>query len=115
MKYKLFVFLILCCQRALIVSAGADDYFSEKFDEGKNCQQKILMENLMQKKDPPQCAVVTMGSNDGTRWEECKRLLSKQVVRKCSLTHVKQVQKIKKDMIKKQESPVGRGNALLQS
>ena len=99
--------LLLLCLFLLVIKEtqsdhGSDDYFSEAFDAQKNCQYKKLMKKLKKEK---KCAEVTRGcfflfrfqlrspflGTDAIQWEECKKIISNKIIKKCALTHVLKV------------------------
>jgi len=64
------------------------DYWSDDFDEAKNCEQKELMEKLQG--DASRCTSFTTGS-DKVRWEECKTYLGKNLAARCPDTKIEKV------------------------
>ena len=67
---------------------GAIEYFDSNFDESKNCKYEELMEQL--KGDPLRCSQVSRGS-DAVQWEECKNVLSNNLVESCPHTKIERV------------------------
>ena len=68
----------------------AIEYFDSKFDESKNCKHEELMEQL--RVDPLRCSRVSRGS-DAVQWEECKSILSNNLVNSCPNTKIERVNK----------------------
>ena len=64
------------------------DYFDSKFDESKNCKHEKLMEQLQ--RDSLRCSHVSKGS-DAVQWEECKKVLSNNLVETCPNTKIERV------------------------
>ena len=81
--YKFIALDILL--RTLCVEA---DYFDSDFDESKNCEHEELMEQLWV--DPLRCSHVSRGS-DAVQWEECKSILSNNLVESCPNTKIERV------------------------
>ena len=73
--------------RILCVEATID-YFDSNFDESQNCKHEELMEQL--RLDPFRCSHVSRGS-DAVQWEECKSILSNNLVEACPNTKIERV------------------------
>ena len=85
----------MCTVFILIILLGtlysqAIDYFDSKFDESKNCKHEKLMEQLQ--RDSLRCSHVSKGS-DAVQWEECKKVLSNNLVETCPNTKIVRVSK----------------------
>ena len=69
---------------------GANEYFDSNFEESKNCKFEELMKQLMV--DPLRCSHFSRGS-DAMQWEECKNVLSNNLVESCPHTKIERVSK----------------------
>ena len=83
----------MCTVFILIVLLGTlyskvIDYFDSKFDESKNCKHEKLMEQLQ--RDSLRCSHVSKGS-DAVQWEECKKVLSNNLMETCPNTKIERV------------------------
>ena len=72
------------------VFIGAVEYFDSNFDESKNCKYEELMKQLMVV--PLRCSHFSRGS-DAMQWEECKNVLSNNLVESCPHTKIERVSK----------------------
>ena len=66
----------------LLFTYGELDYFSDDFDDEKNCKFEDEMDQLRQ--DPLRCAKTSQGS-DAMQWQECKKILYHQLLSMCPL------------------------------
>ena len=90
------------------------DYFSEDFDDQKNCKDKDLVKKLdkegkcastskgeilyifilyIMKNHYVTCKIIHSEGSDSQQWETCQAKLSKVLVEKCSETKVLEVRK----------------------
>ena len=60
-----------------------DDYFSNNFDESKNCVQEDLMEKLGKDDEHERCAIKSQGSLE-KQWEQCKSDLVAKLAQRCN-------------------------------
>ena len=80
-----FLFLTLGADEA-----GTDDEESWTNNLHTDCEHKDLMEKL--KKDPRKCASSANGT-DLVQWEECKKVLSNNLVETCPNTKIVMVKR----------------------
>jgi len=72
----------------LVINNG-EDYWSDDFDEDKNCEQEELIAKLQKETSPSKCSSRMAGSFE-VQWSECKKDLAKKLSNICGLLDIEE-------------------------
>jgi len=79
-------YLLLAAVQLVI---NKEDYWSDDFDEDKNCEQEELIKKLQKETSPSRCSSKMAGSFE-VQWSECKKDLAKKLSNICDFLDIEQ-------------------------